>query len=48
VNFTGSAEPGELADVRIEHATSTTLRGTEKAAETGVRLAAGRSGRVRE
>jgi tRNA-2-methylthio-N6-dimethylallyladenosine synthase len=27
VNFTGNAEPGELADVRIDHATSTTLRG---------------------
>jgi tRNA-2-methylthio-N6-dimethylallyladenosine synthase len=31
VNFTGSAEPGELVDVRIEHGTSTTLRGTEEA-----------------
>jgi tRNA-2-methylthio-N6-dimethylallyladenosine synthase len=29
VNFNGSAEPGELVDVRVEHATSTTLRGTE-------------------
>jgi tRNA-2-methylthio-N6-dimethylallyladenosine synthase len=27
VNFTGSAEPGALVDVRIDHATSTTLRG---------------------
>jgi tRNA-2-methylthio-N6-dimethylallyladenosine synthase len=27
VNFTGSGKPGELIDVRIEHATSTTLRG---------------------
>jgi tRNA-2-methylthio-N6-dimethylallyladenosine synthase len=27
VNFSGSAEPGELVDVRIEDATSTTLRG---------------------
>jgi tRNA-2-methylthio-N6-dimethylallyladenosine synthase len=32
VNFTGSAQAGELVDVQIEHATSTTLRGTEKAA----------------
>jgi tRNA-2-methylthio-N6-dimethylallyladenosine synthase len=30
VNFTGAAEPGELVDVRIEHATSTTLRGTQE------------------
>jgi tRNA-2-methylthio-N6-dimethylallyladenosine synthase len=29
VNFTGSAEPGELVDVRIEDATSTTLRGAQ-------------------
>jgi tRNA-2-methylthio-N6-dimethylallyladenosine synthase len=27
VNFTGAAEPGELVDVRIERATSTTLAG---------------------
>jgi tRNA-2-methylthio-N6-dimethylallyladenosine synthase len=32
VNFAGSAAPGELVDVRIEGATSTTLRGTELAA----------------
>jgi tRNA-2-methylthio-N6-dimethylallyladenosine synthase len=31
VNFVGTAEPGELADVRIEDATSTTLRGTQAA-----------------
>jgi tRNA-2-methylthio-N6-dimethylallyladenosine synthase len=31
VNFDGSAQAGELVDVRIEHATSTTLRGTEEA-----------------
>ena len=31
VNFAGSAEPGELVDVRIEGATSATLRGTELA-----------------
>jgi tRNA-2-methylthio-N6-dimethylallyladenosine synthase len=31
VNFRGSAEPGTLVDVRIEAATSTTLRGTEVA-----------------
>jgi tRNA-2-methylthio-N6-dimethylallyladenosine synthase len=31
VNFTGSGKPGELVDVRIEHATSTTLRGFEEA-----------------
>jgi tRNA-2-methylthio-N6-dimethylallyladenosine synthase len=29
VNFTGDTEPGELVDVRIEAATSTTLRGTQ-------------------
>jgi tRNA-2-methylthio-N6-dimethylallyladenosine synthase len=32
VNFAGSSAPGELADVRIEGATSTTLRGTALAA----------------
>jgi tRNA-2-methylthio-N6-dimethylallyladenosine synthase len=32
VNFSGSASPGELVDVRIEAATSTTLRGSELAA----------------
>src|SRR5262249_29648957 len=31
VNFTGTAQAGELVDVRIEHATSTTLRGAEEA-----------------
>ncbi len=31
VNFTGTAVPGELVDVRIDQATSTTLRGTEAA-----------------
>jgi tRNA-2-methylthio-N6-dimethylallyladenosine synthase len=31
VNFTGTAEGGELVDVRIEQATSTTLRGVEEA-----------------
>jgi tRNA-2-methylthio-N6-dimethylallyladenosine synthase len=31
VNFRGTAQPGELATVRIESATSTTLRGTEAA-----------------
>jgi tRNA-2-methylthio-N6-dimethylallyladenosine synthase len=31
VNFRGSAGPGELAEVRIEGATSTTLRGTQAA-----------------
>ncbi len=31
VNFTGSAEAGELTGVRIDHATSTTLRGMESA-----------------
>jgi tRNA-2-methylthio-N6-dimethylallyladenosine synthase len=31
VNFTGSAEAGELVEVRIDHATSTTLRGTQAA-----------------
>jgi tRNA-2-methylthio-N6-dimethylallyladenosine synthase len=30
VNFTGSAQPGELVPVEIEAATSTTLRGTEQ------------------
>jgi len=29
VNFTGSADPGTLAEVRIEGATSTTLSGRE-------------------
>jgi tRNA-2-methylthio-N6-dimethylallyladenosine synthase len=29
VNFSGSARPGELVDVRIESATSTTLRGAQ-------------------
>ena len=32
VNFSGSSMPGELVDVRIEGATSTTLKGTELAA----------------
>jgi tRNA-2-methylthio-N6-dimethylallyladenosine synthase len=32
VNFAGTATPGELVDVTIESATSTTLRGTEHAA----------------
>ena len=32
VNFAGTDEPGELVDVRIEGATSSTLRGTELAA----------------
>lgn len=32
VNFAGSAEPGDLVDVRIEAATSTTLSGSELAA----------------
>ena len=31
VNFAGSAAPGELVDVRIEAASSTTLRGTQAA-----------------
>jgi tRNA-2-methylthio-N6-dimethylallyladenosine synthase len=31
VNFRGGAAPGELVPVRIEGATSTTLRGTEEA-----------------
>jgi tRNA-2-methylthio-N6-dimethylallyladenosine synthase len=30
VNFVGTAGPGELVRVRIEHATSTTLRGTQQ------------------
>jgi tRNA-2-methylthio-N6-dimethylallyladenosine synthase len=30
VNFTGSAEPGELVDVVIGSATSTTLRGAQE------------------
>ena len=29
VNFAGTAAPGELVDVRIDHATSTTLRGVQ-------------------
>jgi tRNA-2-methylthio-N6-dimethylallyladenosine synthase len=32
VNFAGTAAPGELVDVRIEGASSTTLRGTDLAA----------------
>ena len=32
VNFTGDARPGELADVLIASATSTTLRGSQQAA----------------
>jgi tRNA-2-methylthio-N6-dimethylallyladenosine synthase len=31
VNFAGAADSGELVDVRIEQATSTTLRGTQAA-----------------
>jgi hypothetical protein len=30
VNFTGLARPGELVDVEIESATSTTLAGEER------------------
>ena len=29
VNFAGDAQPGELVDVRIDDATSTTLRGSQ-------------------
>ena len=29
VNFAGDSQPGELVDVRIEGATSTTLRGAQ-------------------
>jgi hypothetical protein len=29
VNFTGAAAPGDLVEVRIDGATSTTLRGTQ-------------------
>jgi tRNA-2-methylthio-N6-dimethylallyladenosine synthase len=32
VNFTGTAEPGALVDVRIDAATSTTLRGVQAVA----------------
>ena len=32
VNFVGGAEPGELVDVLIESATSTTLRGAQRTA----------------
>jgi tRNA-2-methylthio-N6-dimethylallyladenosine synthase len=31
VNFVGTAEPGTLVDVRVEQATSTTLRGRQEA-----------------
>jgi hypothetical protein len=31
VNFVGAAEPGDLARVLVEGATSTTLRGTQRA-----------------
>jgi tRNA-2-methylthio-N6-dimethylallyladenosine synthase len=30
VNFSGTAAPGELVDVRIEGASSTTLRGVQR------------------
>jgi hypothetical protein len=29
VNFTGDAAPGDLVDILVEDATSTTLRGTQ-------------------
>jgi tRNA-2-methylthio-N6-dimethylallyladenosine synthase len=29
VNFTGTASPGDLVDVRVEDASSTTLRGVQ-------------------
>jgi tRNA-2-methylthio-N6-dimethylallyladenosine synthase len=32
VNFTGSAQPGELVQIEISGSTSTTLRGTQLAA----------------
>ena len=32
VNFAGASAPGDLVDVRIDGATSTTLKGTELAA----------------
>jgi tRNA-2-methylthio-N6-dimethylallyladenosine synthase len=32
VNFSGDAAPGDLVDVEIAHTTSTTLRGTHRAA----------------
>jgi tRNA-2-methylthio-N6-dimethylallyladenosine synthase len=32
VNFAGGAEPGELVDVLIERATSTSLRGAQRTA----------------
>jgi tRNA-2-methylthio-N6-dimethylallyladenosine synthase len=32
VNFSGAAQPGELVDVRIDAATSTTLRGAQAVA----------------
>jgi hypothetical protein len=32
VNFTGDAVPGELVDVLVARATSTTLRGAQKTA----------------
>jgi tRNA-2-methylthio-N6-dimethylallyladenosine synthase len=39
VNFAGGAEPGELVDVRIERATSTTLGGTSVRAQQAVSAA---------
>jgi tRNA-2-methylthio-N6-dimethylallyladenosine synthase len=36
VNFTGGAEPGELVDVLIESATSTTLRGSRTVPSHGL------------
>jgi tRNA-2-methylthio-N6-dimethylallyladenosine synthase len=46
VNFTGDATPGELVDVRIERATSTTLGGSQAASALSDRspIAAGTIG----
>ena len=46
INFTGDASPGELVDVRIERATSTTLGGSQAASALSDRspIAAGTIG----
>ena len=48
VNFAGAARPGELVDVRIEGATSTTLRGTPVVAASPRDRARPRLGRLLE
>src|SRR5688500_5552310 len=40
VNFTGSAQPGELVEIEISGSTSTTLRGAQRVTEEKARVAA--------